>query len=803
MIRPLVWAFGASVLGEILAGMSTWQVLVLSALSALAVTRFFRRGGQVRTILWAALFFCLGFLRVSLWQEAEPADVPERESLWFSGRVGEIGRSGDSWYLDLRQEGGDGGIRFFWDQEPCAGEELLLPSDQVMVRGTVQKFSTATNPGQFDARAWYLAKGLQLSGKPEETVLRNRPAISPDALLYRLRQTLEKGLRGAAARAGLSEGDASIGAALILGNRSEVQQEDKDLFDGLGISHILTISGLHVSLLGEGLYTVLMCLPGFSCHLARILAGLFTIAYGRMSCGGTAGVRAVAMFLVHLWARRRGKYYDPASAGALAGMLLLWDQPLWLYQSGFQLSFAGVGAASILWPFLRRWWERSSERPLGEAGSACLFGLCMQGTLLPFLLWHRYEYAGLSVPANLVALPLLPWILASGGAACVLGLFLPGVGSACLWPFRLGLAWYRMMGAIAEKLPGSRLILGRPYAWQIFVWAGITLAILRRMAVGADGREKEGSREEKAVRLIREKNAAQKKLLRISPAAGNSLRMAAFLLYLILSLAILKRPDPAGLSFSLLDVGQGECILLHTAQSAILVDAGSSSDKKAGERRIVPFLKEQGASHLDAVILTHLDDDHINALSSLWEAGIAIDRVLLSPCHESREEWEALCAKVQEAGISAGTLQAGDDYREKVFSFTCLYPGPKEKVQEENEASLVLLVESGKFSTLITGDLPGSREEEVLQAMQQKDPVTVLVAAHHGSRASTGEEFLDALRPANVLISCAEKNRYGHPHPELLERLRKAGCQVFTTPQCGCITFEVEGETIRFIPYKE
>ena len=261
-------------------------------------------------------------------------------------------------------------------------------------------------------------------------------------------------------------------------------------------------------------------------------------------------------------------------------------------------------------------------------------------------------------------------------------------------------------------------------------------------------------------------------------------------------LALLWRPEEEGVKISFLSVGQGEAIVIQTGESAFLLDAGSSSDLRAGERIILPFLKEQGIGRLDAVILTHLDADHCNGLPAIIQDAFPADRLLLTPKHEKEETVYQLLKDAAAQGWQGRQVKAGDSYRDEKLSLFCLYPGEETEVREENETSAVFLLETGKLSVLLTGDLPGSREEELANAISRKlrepeDRLVVLKAAHHGSRSSTGEAFLRLLSPEWTVISCGEKNRYGHPHEETLERLRNAGSQVLVTAEAGCISIRV------------
>ena len=792
MKRPLVWAFGASVLGEILAGMPLWRVCLALPFLLAAAGRF-RKSGYGRRLLLVSAFFFLGFFRSCLSPDREElserilaraeAEKEEGEngSLTFPGRVCRLGLSGESAFLDLEAPGGRETIRFYVSEEIRERAEELLPGDEVLVRGKVKAVPEAKNPGEFDRKAYYGALRIILTGSAERLSLQRRPPFSLDAWLYRFKRLLLKGLKKAAESAGLSSEETAFTQALLLGERGELPEDEEQALGDLGLSHLLSISGLHVSFLGQGIYRLLTEFLPLSPGPAGLLSGLFTLLYARMTGGSRASFRAVIMFLLSLLRRRSGRSYDGPTACAAAGLLILLEEPLWLYQSGFQLSLAGVFGAAAAAPVVREWWRETSGGRLSPLAESWIFCLCLQTATLPVLLWHRYEYALPSIAGNLLALPLLPLLLAGGGSAALLGLLFPPAGGACLWPQRIFLLLGK--GAAKAVFPIRRLITGRPYPWQILFALFITVLLLLRLH----------RREER--RVFGGGNPGRSRFALPGFLPG-LIRGASLLLYFAAMLALLWRPEEEGVKISFLSVGQGEAIVIQTGESAFLLDAGSSSDLRAGERIILPFLKEQGIGRLDAVILTHLDADHCNGLPAIIQDAFPADRLLLTPKHEKEETVYQLLKDAAAQGWQGRQVKAGDSYRDEKLSLFCLYPGEETEVREENETSAVFLLETGKLSVLLTGDLPGSREEELANAISRKlrepeDRLVVLKAAHHGSRSSTGEAFLRLLSPEWTVISCGEKNRYGHPHEETLERLRNAGSQVLVTAEAGCISIRV------------
>ena len=270
----------------------------------------------------------------------------------------------------------------------------------------------------------------------------------------------------------------------------------------------------------------------------------------------------------------------------------------------------------------------------------------------------------------------------------------------------------------------------------------------------------------------------------------NQHRIEVRIFFIIFALCILCFPFHRPVEVTFLDVGQGDAVFLRTdAGTTCLIDGGSTTVSDVGTYRLLPFLKSRGVSSLDYLFLSHMDADHINGAEELLKdqfRGIPIRHLCLSalPGDETRErlEKEARLFGTELCYISRGTV-----FREKGAEIRCLSPVKDQKKEDENENSEVLMVEISGLRILFTGDLGEEGEQELLEAGTDLR-AAVLKVGHHGSRFSTGEDFLEAVSPGFAVISCAEDNRYGHPAPETVERLERAGCRIFYTMKSGAVT---------------
>lgn len=271
----------------------------------------------------------------------------------------------------------------------------------------------------------------------------------------------------------------------------------------------------------------------------------------------------------------------------------------------------------------------------------------------------------------------------------------------------------------------------------------------------------------------------------------------------------------AGLQVTMLDVGQGDGIFIRTpGGAAYLIDGGSSDVKNVGKYRLEPYLKSQGIGALDGVFVSHGDADHMNGILEMLkrqDVGIKIHRLILPPVSFWDENLKNLAKSAQLYGTKVCMIQRGQSISEKKrgsdFRIICLGPETesKKEIKPGNEASMVLGVEYEKLHVLLTGDVEGTGEEALTEYLRHIErhidadkgknmQWNVLKVAHHGSKNSTKDAFLEVVHPAYALISAGENNRYGHPHKETIERLDKSGSKYFQTAKCGAVTIREKKE---------
>lgn len=636
-----------------------------------------------------------------------------------------------------------------------AGQAWSLPLRLRPARGLA-------NPGTADAELRWLGQGI--GGMA--SVVRGRAAPSPLRLRAQDRagpwqrvQALRESLRARLLAALPDHARAGTLAALALGDQAAIGAREWQVYRATGVAHLMAISGLHVTMLAwlggalvgtlwRRLYWRGVALP---LHLAapwpvgaaRLLAAL---VYAAAAGLGVPAQRALLMLGVALSLRlcARRVAWPQVLASALCAVLL-WD-PWAIAQPGFWLSFGAVGALLLCEPSLasrqdavptRSLWSRAWIRLRAAARAQWAVSVALAPLTLTF-----FQQVSLVAPlANALAIP-----------GVTLGVLPLSIAGFALPPPLDALAW-----RAAADLQDLVLRLLRPLeAWPFAQWQA-------------------------AAPSLPELGLAAVALFALVLPWPWRLRLPGLALLGLLLAQPSARPPAGHLEAWIADVGQGGAIVLRTHRHTLVFDAGPplGPGQDAGGRVLLPLLRQLGERRLDLVVLSHADLDHIGGAASLARAYPG------TPAQGSVQS-----SRLRALGFaSASRCLAGQHWEWDGVRFEWLHPAPGSPLREGNAGSCVLHVGSAQGSVLLTGDLERAQEAVVLRdgELRRRLRSDLLVAGHHGSRGSSSGDFLDAVAPKAVAVQCGLLNRYGHPHPALLQRLRERRLRAARTDLSGAL----------------
>ena len=628
----------------------------------------------------------------------------------------------------------------------------------IQVKGELERISAPGNPGEFDQQQYYACQKIYYFMKNAVVQKKSRSYSRYGQALTELREKIAETLQKAA-------GDkAGIYQAMLLGEKSGLDEDVKMRYQMAGMIHILAISGLHISVLGMGLFSLLKKLS-----LGNVPAGLISLCvilqYGMLTGSSVSAMRAVSMFVLDVGARILGRSYDLLTALAVSAILLLLDTPAYLYSSSFLLSFGAVAGLGSMAPALNRLIE--SENPWVKT---LISSLAVQLMTLPVVLRIYGEVSILGIALNLIVLPTVSVVLVCGLCCSLVGVFSIFAAGLVLFPGNLLLVIYEKLCILAGEFPFCTWIGGAPEIWKCGVYYVVLAGGIRGILILHGKWENDGMK-------IRQKGM-----------------LLSVVLISVLFLGFRQRNY---LSVTCLDIGQGDAIVIQIPGGKnIMVDGGSSSKKNTAAGQLLPYLKNQGISVVDAILLSHTDIDHISGVQELMDlkekhlTTLRIKYLLLPDWKNPEPVYDELEAKAKRCGISVLKLHQGQKLQFGDATMKILSPEPGAEGTDPNEEGLVMELCYGKFRGLFTGDIGEETEKKLLPRL---DDVDFLKVGHHGSRYSSCQEFLDRIQPEAAVISCSESNTYGHPSPETIKRLEQNGIKTMYTMKSGAVTVSTDG----------
>ncbi len=660
------------------------------------------------------------------------------------------------------------------DQSPRYG-------DIIQFKSSIKSIRNFQNPGGFDYKRFLQLKGIYGStwtGVNKIKILNCDDKIN---IISRLIRQIEM-LRIKFFYYILNQTDYSrsgqIIASLITGKKEVISSDIRDLFSKAGISHLLAISGLHLSIVSLLFFSLFyrffslfhpLLISGKSKKIAGVLTIIPLVLYGIFTGFSPSCQRALIMIIVLIFSFIREKEKDIISSLSLAGILILFMDPAALFSISFQLSFSAVifivYGASLLkqyMPFMtgKRWWFKTGM---------ILFITLFAGLGTSPLTAHYFNVVSIIAPiSNFIAIPVLGFIVLPLGLVCLI--------SFSWFPIFAGFIVFVCSKFISYLIIFSQFIIILPFAWSRTItlnWIEITVIYLFFISFFL--------------------------LLKGYKKTVTLLSLVIFLLALFNFINIKSSQNSENdLHITIIDVGQGSSTFIQTPQGVnIIVDGGGFSDISSfdtGRYIIAPFLWKQRVKTIDYVILTHPESDHLNGLIFI------LDNFNVKTLIKNSDKRDTITYKSMIQICEKHNIRVYNplDHKKNIdlgpVRFNFFDSSPKKDIYNLNNNSLVFKLIYNDFSILFPGDILKLREKNLSEKNDIDLSSNILLAPHHGSFSSSSKVFLEKVLPSSVIISCGWHNRYGFPDQKVLKRYKNMGIAIFRTDENGAVFVSSDGD---------
>ena len=742
-----------------------WALAGLAVLLAIVLKRMNRKAG----IALALLFFALGVVRT---HAALYIPQPELGTYEITATVsgGTQLRSDNritfvltDVSLDGRTIPGKGYCSLHYEELPPE----LFDGARIRMSGRVYLSDSKSGEPHMDFRLWMLREGLSFGVAVYQDVIventyETAPVTDP---WFRMRQAFARSLES------VMGDNARIAVALLLGSREGLSDTERTAFQELGIAHVMSVSGLHVSILG-GIVCWLMDRLGMKRRSQLPVIALFLAAYCALTGFSPASIRAAVMLLVYAISRVLLRTPDRLTILAEAMLVVLILQPLEATGAGFVLSFSAMlgitlhshSAKEVLRRFLvipERMPKARLPRLFAQfrafVADSLTVSFCAQlGVLLPTMAYfHQLPLYGILI--NMLIVPLVSFVLMPMYAAALPLSLLPVLGPLVGGAASMATDALLWMVQLLSNLPHAAIRTVAP-STLVCIGVGLSLVILSRRLPGS--------------------------FLR---------RLAAAALVIAVTACFAWLDRPCEVRYIQLSAGQADSALLLDDEKTILIDCGADGGYA------LDYLMDENRD-IDALIITHLHLDHIGGVKQLLDSPVEIRHVYL-PLNAERQRADEdaliLLEQIRSAGIPVTELASGDELRYNKVSLRTLWP-LREHARTghpANEMPLVLSIDLDGYIILNASDLEGIYENYCAI------PADVLKVAHHGSVSSTSMEYLRFVSPQFALISASSGSKY-LPGFETLVRLKESGAEILRTDECGDITLSVQNGLLTVSPYK-
>ena len=673
---------------------------------------------------------------------------------------------------------------------------LLGYGDKIKVEGEYVKPEKARNYGGFDYSNYL--KTLKIYGTIKTSkvkTLEKECLKNVFMLANRVNVKIKENIKKL-----MDDKYASILIGLILGDTSNIEEELKEKFKIANISHILAISGMHITYIIIGINLILKNFLGKK--KTRIITIAILVIYVFITGFSPSIVRASIMGIMVLISKLIHKRNDTWTAISLSLLVLLIYNPYLLGNIGLQLSYLGTIGIIVfnknIYKFLHEIKLKNDKvkykinrkliLTIDRIKEILAITFSAQVMIMPVMLFHFNILGSYFFISNFLVSIIIGPIIIIGSIGVITSFFSMEISRFILFIVLIGIKFLINISEIAN-LPFSKIYLSTPKIWQIIIYYIIVIILNKIYSAYFNKKINNTERRIKnLVALAKYEFYKNKKQI---------LAKIIIIIFFIFTINLI----PKELKIHFIDVGQGDSTFIITPKNkTILIDGGGSESKEfdVGKSTLLPYLLDKGYTKIDYIFISHFDQDHVGGIITILKE-LNVGQLFITKQEESLK-YEEVIKLAKSKKIKINIVKSKSKIQiEKDLYINVLWPGGK-YIEENsiNNNSMVAKLCYKDFSMMFTGDIEEMAEKEILKEYKDSNILssTVLKVAHHGSKTSSSKEFLEKVSPKFALIGVGKNNLFGHPSNEVLNNLEDIKCKYYRTDEKGEIILRVKGENI-------
>lgn len=723
-------------------------ILIISFVTLLWGCFAINKGKNIKPLLFLMIFL-IAILYTNSQIDSKLSFLRNEENE-FSGVIHKSYNKGEYYSYDIKLSSVDGYKASEKIRANLYDYGFIPLGTKVYFEGIIVEPMYNTNPGLFNYKQYLLTKKIYNIARIDESsiaVLDSTPDIG-----Y-IMQNMFNNRINRLLSIGLSDKNAALMMSLLTGDKDSLEKNEYEIYQNVGLAHILAISGLHIGIL-SGFILFILSRIGFKRYLSIPITLLFVWCFGYLIGFPESALRASLMITFLFGSKLIHRPSDPLNLLAASFIVCLAINPFWIFSIGFQLSYGATLSLVVITP----WIMRRIYPVKGKVAKSLAAVAAVNIGLLPLQSYYFNQLPVMALLSNLILIPVATLNIILGFVMVIFPYIAPVLN--------LSLNIQRFFVETISKIPIHPILVGSPNIYQIIIYFVIIFSVL---------------------------------FWRDIKYVKNNIRKVIFTFLIIISLTNLLNLlwlKPVEIHF--IDVGQGDAALIKVNNKQYLIDTGGAlfGNFDPGESITLPYLKKQGIRKLDGIIISHFHEDHYKGIFSILD-NLHVDAIYVN----GEIPDEILNIKISEFKTPVYKMIEGSEIRfDNHSKLVCIWPQYNEpKSTNENNNSLVIMLDTFGKKVLFTGDIENEVEIQLIEKIHGK--VDVLKVAHHGSATSSTESFIDRTSPNYSVISVGKSNKFGHPHQDVLTTLKSQGSIIYRTDISGLIKTIVKKDSLEVNPY--